>query len=180
MSPLPKATAGSAEESMKERLSVVLGALILLSSCGGSPKAALSASNVDFGGQYVNTTSTEQTITLSNPGSARLRIDSITVTPSFQQTNTCGSGVEAKGQCSVSVTFTPTVEGTLTGNISFADNAAGSPQTVSLSGSGVPAPPSCGGLNAGCNVSNPCCPGLRCFSTGGLDGGVCQGGRRVR
>jgi len=161
---------------MRGRLLFALFAVLLLNACGGSPKAMLSVSNVDFGGQYLDTTSAEQTITLSNPGSARLRIDRITVTAGFQQTNTCGSGLEEKGNCSVSVTFTPMVEGTLTGSVSFTDNAAGSPQTVSLSGSGVPAP-SCGQVNDYCGSNLPCCANLVCVQTSLLTPGRCQLGR---
>jgi len=37
----------------------------------------------------------------------------------------------------VSITFTPMALGTLTGTLTFTDNAANSPQTVTLSGTGV-------------------------------------------
>jgi len=40
-------------------------------------------------------------------------------------------------QCFVSVTFTPTAVGTLTGTLSFTDNAPNSPQTINLTGTGV-------------------------------------------
>jgi hypothetical protein len=40
-------------------------------------------------------------------------------------------------KCKVSVTFTPTVLGKLTGTLTFTDNAPTSPQTVALSGTGV-------------------------------------------
>jgi hypothetical protein len=39
--------------------------------------------------------------------------------------------------CNISVTFRPTVTGTRTAKLSITDNAAGSPQKVALSGSGV-------------------------------------------
>ena len=41
------------------------------------------------------------------------------------------------GTCAVSVTFTPSAAGSRTATLSINDNAANSPQTVSLSGTGT-------------------------------------------
>src|SRR5437588_9872522 len=43
----------------------------------------------------------------------------------------------AGGNCTINVTFTPTALGARTGTLLLADNAAGSPQTVALSGNGT-------------------------------------------
>jgi hypothetical protein len=51
--------------------------------------------------------------------------------------NTCGATVMPGGSCTVQVAFTPTVGGTRAGSVSFADDAAGSPQMVALAGVGV-------------------------------------------
>jgi hypothetical protein len=54
------------------------------------------------------------------------------------------SGYYAKApgaNCSISVVFKPISTGSLTGAISFTDNATGSPQTISLSGVGDRLPP---------------------------------------
>jgi fibronectin type 3 domain-containing protein len=51
--------------------------------------------------------------------------------------DTCGSSVAAGGNCTIGVTFTPSVAGNETAVITIADNASGSPQTVSLSGTGA-------------------------------------------
>jgi hypothetical protein len=40
----------------------------------------------------------------------------------------------------MNVTFAPTVAGASSASLSFNDNAPGSPQTVSLTGTGVPPP----------------------------------------
>ena len=53
------------------------------------------------------------------------------------QTNTCGSSVAASGSCTISVTFTPTAINSRTASISIADNASGSPQSVTLTGTGT-------------------------------------------
>ena len=55
----------------------------------------------------------------------------------FAETHTCGSSLTPGASCNISVTFRPTVTGTRTAKLSITDNAAGSPQKVALSGSGV-------------------------------------------
>jgi phospholipase C len=111
---------------------------VSLSGSGlGVPMATLTPTSLTFPDQQVGTTSTAQTVTLSNPGSASLSITSITSSGDFSQTNTCGSSVAAGTSCTISVIFMPTVLGQRTGTITVTDNASTSPQTVSLSGNGV-------------------------------------------
>jgi hypothetical protein len=56
----------------------------------------------------------------------------------FAQTNNCGSVLAAAASCTINVTFTPTATGTRTGALWITDNAVGSPQAISLSGTGNP------------------------------------------
>ncbi|MGH9470823.1 MAG: SBBP repeat-containing protein [Terriglobia bacterium] len=111
-------------------------------SPSNSPGLALNPQKMDFGNQGLNVASTAQTVTLTNVGSAQLTISNISTSGDFSQANTCGSSLApGGGQCTVSVTFTPTQTAAETGTLSITDNAAGSPQQVSLSGTGVtPAP----------------------------------------
>jgi hypothetical protein len=102
----------------------------------GSPVVSLSPASLIFAGQTVATTSTAQTVTLTNTGTAALSISGISASGNFSETNTCGSSLADNASCTISVTFTPTATGTLTGAISFTDNAAASPQQISLSGIG--------------------------------------------
>jgi len=103
-----------------------------------APAVALSATSLVFPDQAVTTTSTPpQTVTLTNAGDAALAITSIEVTGDFAQTNTCGSAVAAGANCTIDVTFTPTVAGARTGTITITDDAAGSPRVVPLGGIGV-------------------------------------------
>jgi hypothetical protein len=104
---------------------------------GNAPIVQLTPTSLTFGNQAVGTTSPAQNVTLSNIGNATLSITSIGTSGNFGQTNNCGSSVGAGGSCTISVTFTPESIGTLTGTVSVTDNAAGSPQTVSLTGTGV-------------------------------------------
>jgi hypothetical protein len=114
---------------------------ITLSGTGASPGASLSPSSLSFGNQPVGVASPSQTITLSNTGNAALSITGLALAganPSdFAQSNNCGASVAAGGNCTISVTFTPAASGSFTAAVSVADNASGSPQTVTLSGTGA-------------------------------------------
>ncbi|MGA2983148.1 MAG: DUF4038 domain-containing protein, partial [Terriglobia bacterium] len=109
---------------------------------GGSAVVSLSTTSLNFGSQPFLVTSTAQTVALTNMGSATLNITSIVITGAnagdFIQNNNCGSSVTAGGNCTLSVTFFPTSTGTETAGVTLTDNAGGgSPQTVSLTGTGM-------------------------------------------
>jgi len=100
--------------------------------------ATLSAASLTFANQVVGTTSPTQSLTLSNYGTTPLTMVGIAVTANFGETDTCGGSKIASGaSCTINVTFTPSVAGSLNGPLSVSDNAPGSPQTVSLSGTGT-------------------------------------------
>jgi hypothetical protein len=84
--------------------------------------------------------SSPQNVTLSNAGNISLSISSIAITGTnagdFAETNTCASSLGAGDNCTISVTFTPTMDGTRNAAITIIDNAPGSPQTVNLTGTG--------------------------------------------
>jgi hypothetical protein len=98
------------------------------------PAATLSLSGLNFGTQLVNTTSSPQTVTLTNTGGATLNISGIAASTNFHQRNNCGSHLAMGASCTITVIFTPRQRGTLSGSITIADNAFGSPQTISLTG----------------------------------------------
>jgi hypothetical protein len=77
---------------------------------------------------------------LKNSGTTLLTISAININGNFAiSANTCiGAALTMGKYCEVSVTFTPTVLGLQAGTLSFTDNAANSPQTLPLSGKGVP------------------------------------------
>ena len=105
-----------------------------VSAFAGSPAVTLSPSSLTFGTQLRSTTSPPQTVTLTNTGSASLTITSIRASAYYSETNTCQSSIAAGASCTISVSFSPAANGTITGSISIADNATGSPQTIALSG----------------------------------------------
>jgi sugar lactone lactonase YvrE len=106
-----------------------------------SPTTSLSGNNLVFGNQAVNTSSSEQVVTLTNSGTASLNITSISITGAnsvdFAQINTCGTTVAAGASCTISVTFTPSALGARSASVTITDNATGSPHGVALSGTGT-------------------------------------------
>lgn len=114
--------------------------LVSLLGTGVSAGVLLSPASLTFGSQTVGTTSAAQTVTLTNNGSVALSVSSITASANFTQTNTCGSSLAAGAACTINVRFAPATTGTLAGTLSVSDNVVGSPQTVSLAGTGTAAP----------------------------------------
>jgi hypothetical protein len=108
----------------------------------GVAKIAFSPTSLAFSSTNVGASSAVKTITVSNPGTATLPITSIGITPTgnYTETNTCGTTLAAGSTCIISVTFSPKVAGTVSASVSVADGAAGSPQTVALTGAAVGIP----------------------------------------
>jgi Beta-propeller repeat/HYDIN/CFA65/VesB-like, Ig-like domain len=103
-----------------------------------APAAALSPQSLSFGNQVLNNVSNPQTVTLVNAGNAPLGITSIASTGQFSQTNNCGSVVPAGGgTCTIQVTFTPAQTGSVTDQVTITDDASRSPQTITVTGTGV-------------------------------------------
>jgi subtilase family serine protease len=97
---------------------------------------SLTPGSLSFGTVVVGAASAAKKATLTNNSSTTMYFSSITTSANFSQTNTCGSTLAAGKSCTISVTFTPTQVGALTGTLSVNDNGTNSPQTVSLSGTG--------------------------------------------
>jgi len=102
---------------------------------------SLSSTSLEFATQEVGIASAPQSATLTNVGNASLTISSIDVAGSnssdFTVTNNCGSSLAPSDQCTLTVAFKPASAGTRSASVRFADNAAGSPQTVNLAGTGI-------------------------------------------
>jgi hypothetical protein len=115
--------------------------VVNLTGTGALPTATPSSPSIAFGNQIINTTSPAQMVTLTNSSAVTLTITSIAVTGGnngdFAQTNTCGASVPAAGTCTISVTFTPSAVGARASAVVITDNAASSPQSIALTGTGV-------------------------------------------
>ncbi len=110
---------------------------VSLTGTGGVPAVSLSPTSLTFASQAVGTSSSPQSVTLTNTGSVKLTVSGISTSGDFSQTNTCGSSVAAGAFCTISVTFKPTKAGTRNGTLTVTDNASPATQTVSLTGIGA-------------------------------------------
>jgi hypothetical protein len=115
--------------------------VVNLTGTGALPTVTLSSPSIAFGNQITTTTSPAQVVTLTNTSAVALTITSIAVTGGnngdFAETNTCGASVAAGGTCTISVTFTPSAVGARASAVVITDNAADSPQSIALTGTGV-------------------------------------------
>lgn len=107
------------------------------------PLPVFDSTQVSFGAVVINTTSSTIVDRLANNGSQALLLappNAITISginaADFHQSNTCPVSLASNAFCSISLTFTPTAIGLRQATLSIADNASGSPQIVSLSGTG--------------------------------------------
>jgi hypothetical protein len=107
------------------------------------PNATLSTTSLSIncsercrGGRCfcVCTSTPPNPISLTDFGNADLNITGITTTSPFTETNTCNASLTPANSCTVQVGLSPTNSQTVTGTLDINDNAPGSPQVVSLTG----------------------------------------------
>jgi hypothetical protein len=93
---------------------------------------------LNFHTQKTGTTSTPQTVTLTNTGNTALTISSMTPNGQFAiSSTTCGSSVAPAANCTISVTFSPQTRGPKSGTITIRDSASSKPQVIELLGTGT-------------------------------------------
>ena len=113
---------------------------------GGGAVMSLAPTSLKWGKVLVGTTNGKKKVTATNTGTATLTITNIATSGDFalvavkatKKVTPCANGTTlAPGaSCLVKVSFTPTQKGVRTGSVNFTDNAPGSPQSVSLTGTG--------------------------------------------
>jgi YVTN family beta-propeller protein len=121
---------------------------VRLSGTGVQPVFSASPDTVVFAAQTVGSTSPPQTVTVTNSGTADLRVPANAVMlagtdPGAFAVDADGcsaSNIAPGGICAVQVSFAPTVTGDLTASLVFTSDAPGSPHAVTLSGTGTAAP----------------------------------------
>ena len=120
---------------------------IPLSGTGIGPTALLSPPYLSFGTQTVGTVSSGLNVKITNFGNAGLTFSSIGIAGTdlgdfsiVSSKTTCmtSTPVAPNQSCIVQLSFGPTDSGSRSAALTIADNAAGSPQTVQLSGTGAP------------------------------------------
>ncbi len=116
---------------------------VALSGIGLGPAVSLSATQLNFASQTLGSASPAQSVTVTNCGTQNLTLSKSAITGTnaadfaFNNDNCTGATVAPNGTCSVNVYFTPAGPGARSASLNFTDNAAGSPQIVTLSGTGT-------------------------------------------
>jgi hypothetical protein len=113
-----------------------------------APIVSLSSTGVGFPNQFLNSTSAPQAVTLHNAGAAILNLLTVALAGAnsgdfaIASGTTCtnGASVAPNASCVIQLTFTPTGLGTRSATVGITDNAADSPETISLSGTTTPTP----------------------------------------
>lgn len=117
---------------------------IPLSGTGISPVASVAPTLLTFASQLINTTSTAQSVTVTNSGTSPLTVSGVALsgtnaTDFIIASNGCSAAVAPGSNCVISVTFTPPVAGSRTATLQIPSNASNGTQSVSLSGTGISA-----------------------------------------
>lgn len=107
------------------------------------PTVTISPNPISFGAVGINQISESQLLQITNTGQAPLTSPTVVIQnladPGSIQIGDCSGGPLAPGSsCTVPVTFTPTQLENLSASIQFLDNAPDTPQTLAITGSGVP------------------------------------------
>jgi hypothetical protein len=114
---------------------------IALTGTVTAPAVTFNPTSLVFGNELTGQASAPLQVTLTNDGSAPLVISGIsfagTNAGDFSLQNTCPSTLGAESCCAIGVTFNPTEAGSRSATLTVSDNAAGSPQSVALSGTGL-------------------------------------------
>ncbi len=105
------------------------------------PNVAISPSELDFGAVAVPSTSPAQAVTFTNTGNSPITITAVTITGEFAPdpaSNCVNAQLTTDQTCTEKLTFTPTTYGARPdGTVKFYDNGTGSPQILTLTGTGL-------------------------------------------
>jgi len=109
-----------------------------------APTVTLTPTSLAFPVTVVGTTSDYQVVTLKNTGTVTVTVSSITLaganSTSFLDLSGCGASLTSGSYCYIYVAFRPASAAALTATLNVADSATGSPQKVTLAGTGSAAP----------------------------------------
>ena len=105
-------------------------------------KLSVDSTTLDFGTVTVGQVGGPITVVVSNAGNADMHVGSIGTTGDFVTDSTCSqTDVLAPGRdCSIAVTFVPTISGPIIGTVTVTDDAPGSPHLIHLRGQGYVVP----------------------------------------
>jgi hypothetical protein len=118
--------------------------IVLLNGTGlpPAPLVCASASSVDFGGVAVGTTSSVQSVIITNCGTRAMNISSVHIAGANSNhfllgADTCsGQMIPVDGICSFDVSFAPTDTGPLSASVIISNDTPFNPQVILLTGVG--------------------------------------------
>ncbi len=112
---------------------------VLLSGTGVAPPGvSLTPASLTFAATGVGLSALPQTLTLTNNGGLPLILSNIAISPGFSiVSNNCPGTLAANSACTLSIVFTPSAAGAITGALTLTDNAPSGTQTASLNGTGI-------------------------------------------
>ena len=117
--------------------------IVTLSGTGQVPVSV--APNLTYPAQNVGTTSPSQTVTITNNQNQTLTY-TFTTSGDYAAvgngSNPCNGTLASKAKCTVGVTFTPTTNGAIKGDLAVTYTGSGSPVSAGLSGTGQNGPAS--------------------------------------
>jgi hypothetical protein len=101
---------------------------------------SVSPTSLTFANTVVGTTSSAQTLTLTNNGGAQATTIAVVVTAPFSRSGgSCGATLNAGANCSINIVFTPTAPGAANGTVTISASVQVSGSPVTLTGTGVAA-----------------------------------------
>jgi hypothetical protein len=107
---------------------------------GAGTVIGVSPRSLSFGEQEVGSSSDPLMVTVKNHGSVSVTFSTIATdgpnASNFTQTNNCNTQLSPGSSCTIRIRFTPNKPGERTATLNVGDNGGGSPQMVSLSGTG--------------------------------------------
>jgi hypothetical protein len=119
------------------RVAYLVLSLLAASSIMLAQNISISPKLISFPDQAIYSTSAAYAVTLLNNQTGTLSISGIQAPAPFAETDNCGTALAPNAQCTISVTFSPTVKQYYSATLTVTDSAGNSPQTVSLTGNGI-------------------------------------------
>ena len=120
----------------------VMAILSLIFTSFAVAQTTVSATSVNFGYVVVNTTSAAKVVTLKNTGTSSISVSPLGVTAgtpyAISPSSTCSSTLAQGASCNILLTFSPTTLGAQPAStLTITTTAPNSPQTVTLTGTGI-------------------------------------------
>jgi sugar lactone lactonase YvrE len=106
-------------------------------------EVTVDSTTLDLGTATVGQTAGPVRVLVSNAGNSDLHVSGVIASNGFAIQTTCSanSALPPGTGCSVDVSFSPLVVGSITGTVTFTDDAPGTPHVINLKGQGLAVPP---------------------------------------